>query len=185
MSSGGLSRRREPARPVNRARRLARAADRRAGTGHSGVPADLPPGLPPSPWRGRPDRVRNSNCLRRIRAVVALIPRGRVMSYGRVAERAGFPRGARLTVWALQRSERLPWHRVVAAGGRIALPDGAGSEQRRRLRVEGVTFRQGRVRMDRHEWIPRGAPTVRGRRRGSPKHGGLPSRADPDDRGPR
>jgi len=35
----------------------------------------------------------------------------------------------------------LPWHRVLAAGGRIAFPTGSRAylEQRRRLRAEGLS----------------------------------------------
>lgn len=90
------------------------------------------------------------------RSVIGRIPRGKVITYGQVAEAAGFPRAARLTVRALQGAAGLPWHRVVAAGGRIALVGGEGQEQRLRLQMEGVTFRGGRVRMDLHGWRPRG-----------------------------
>jgi methylated-DNA-protein-cysteine methyltransferase related protein len=93
--------------------------------------------------------------LARLRWVIARVPRGKVITYGQVAAAGGFPGAARLTVWALQRAEGLPWHRVVAAGGRIALPGEDGEEQRLRLKLEGVTFRRGRVRMDRHNWTPR------------------------------
>lgn len=89
------------------------------------------------------------------RRVIARIPRGRVATYGSVAAAAGRPGAARLTVRALQRTEGLPWHRVVAAGGRIALGGDAGREQRLRLEVEGVTFRGDRVRIERHLWRPR------------------------------
>jgi methylated-DNA-protein-cysteine methyltransferase related protein len=92
-----------------------------------------------------------------LRAVIARVPRGKVITYGQVAEAAGFPGAARQTVWALQDSKGLPWHRVVAAGGRIALPGEQGLEQRLRLETEGVTFRGGRVRMDLHGWTPKRA----------------------------
>jgi alkylated DNA nucleotide flippase Atl1 len=92
------------------------------------------------------------------RRVIARIPRGKVSTYGMVAE------AARMTVWALRGSEGLPWHRVVAAGGRIALPGEEGREQRIRLEVEGVTFRGARVRVDRHLWQPRRRRVRRGRR---------------------
>ena len=48
----------------------------------------------------------------------------------------------------------LPWHRVVAAGGRLSLPAGspAGDEQRARLRSEGVSIHNERVDMRRHGW---------------------------------
>jgi methylated-DNA-protein-cysteine methyltransferase-like protein len=45
----------------------------------------------------------------------------------------------------------VPWHRVVGAGGRIALRSGPGpAVQVRRLRAEGVRLTQGRVDMARH-----------------------------------
>ena len=90
-----------------------------------------------------------------LRAVIAGVPRGKVITYGEVAKAAGFPGAPRLTVWALQGGEGLPWHRVVGAGGRIALQGEQGREQRLRLEIEGVTFRGGRVRMDLHSWTPR------------------------------
>lgn len=96
-------------------------------------------------------------------AVIARVPRGKVITYGQAAQAAGFPGAARLTVRALQRESGLPWHRVVGAGGRIALPGEEGQEQRLRLEMEGVTFRGGRVRMDLHAWTPR----ARRKRRGS------------------
>ncbi|MGI0071164.1 MAG: MGMT family protein [Thermoplasmata archaeon] len=99
--------------------------------------------------------------LARLRAVIARVPRGRVITYGQVAATAGFPGAARLTVRALYGAEGLPWHRVVAAGGRIALPGEEGREQRLRLEIEGVTFRGGRVRLDVHGWNPRPRRTRR------------------------
>lgn len=83
--------------------------------------------------------------------VVCAIPRGRASTYGAVARAAGLPGRARQAGYALKvapRSLNLPWHRVVAAGGRIAFPAGSAAyrEQVRRLRAEGVTVREGRVR---------------------------------------
>lgn len=82
---------------------------------------------------------------------IAAIPAGCWASYGEVARRAGLPRGARLVGFALKRAPPeldLPWHRVVAAGGRIAFPKGSrnGAEQARRLGREGVTVQQRRIR---------------------------------------
>ena len=109
--------------------------------------------------------VRPTSVLSQFRRVIAAVPPGKVITYGQVAAAAGFPRAARLTVWALQQGEGLPWHRVVGAGGRIALPGEEGEEQRLRLRIEGVTFRGGRVRMDRHNWMPRARTRPRVRRK--------------------
>ena len=82
---------------------------------------------------------------------IAAIPPGEWASYGEVARRAGLPRGARLVGFALRRAPAaldLPWHRVVAAGGRIAFPKGsrAGAEQARRLPREGLRVEAGRIR---------------------------------------
>jgi methylated-DNA-protein-cysteine methyltransferase-like protein len=95
---------------------------------------------------------RPRSTLARLRTLISTVPRGKVVTYGQVADAGGFPRAARVTVWALQKGDGLPWHRVVAAGGRIALQGAARMEQRLRLEVEGVTFRGDRVRMDLHQW---------------------------------
>jgi len=112
----------------------------------------------PGAGTGRPSRQgggRRPATLARIRRVIARIPKGRVATYGQIAAAAGFPGAPRLTVRALWSAEGLPWHRVVAAGGRIALGGEEGREQRLRLEIEGVTFQAGRVRMTRHAWVPR------------------------------
>lgn len=70
---------------------------------------------------------------------------GEVVTYGEVAEQAGFPGAARGVGGVLRDpSDDLPWWRVVAADGRIVCP--SGSEQARRLVAEGVTVVGGRVR---------------------------------------
>ena len=89
----------------------------------------------------------------RIRRVILKIPRGKVSTYGAVARAAGFPGAARQVVWALRSASGLPWHRVVAAGGRIALPGEHGLEQRFRLQAEGVKFSGSRVNMKEFEFL--------------------------------
>jgi methylated-DNA-protein-cysteine methyltransferase related protein len=88
-----------------------------------------------------------------LRTAILKIPRGKVSSYGAVARAAGHPGAARQVVWALRQSHGLPWHRVVAAGGRIALPGEFGFEQRMRLEAEGVKFTGKKVRMKDHEFV--------------------------------
>ena len=88
---------------------------------------------------------------------LAQIPAGQVTSYGELAARAGLGRAARWvgrTLSQLPDDTTLPWHRVVAAGGRLSLPVGnpAGDEQRARLRSEGVSIHNERVDMRRHGW---------------------------------
>jgi methylated-DNA-protein-cysteine methyltransferase related protein len=87
-----------------------------------------------------------------IRATILKIPRGKVSTYGAVAAAAGYLRGARLTVRALSQAHGLPWHRVVAAGGRIATPGEHALDQRFRLEMEGVKFSGRKVRMKEFEF---------------------------------
>ena len=87
-----------------------------------------------------------------IRDTIRRIPKGKVASYGEVAQAAGFPGRARQVVWALHNARGLPWHRVVGAGGKIMLPGENGLEQRMRLETEGVMFRGGRVWMEKHRY---------------------------------
>lgn len=93
----------------------------------------------------------------RIYRIVAAIPRGSVSTYGWVAERAGFPRHARLVGHALRTlgsKHKVPWHRVINAQGRISFPRGSEpyNRQRRRLEAEGVRFIRGRVDLKRVGW---------------------------------
>jgi methylated-DNA-protein-cysteine methyltransferase-like protein len=92
-----------------------------------------------------------SSTAERILAAVRAIAPGQVAGYGEVARRAGFPGRARLAARILSTNEDpgLPWHRVLRSDGRIAFPEGSEGylEQSRRLRAEGVTVANGRVRM--------------------------------------
>ena len=92
-----------------------------------------------------------------IRRMIAAIPRGRVSSYGEVADRAGLPRRARLVARVLRETPGeagLPWFRVLRADGRIAFPPGSRGfrEQVRHLAAEGVLVQRGRVDLARHGW---------------------------------
>lgn len=91
----------------------------------------------------------------RIFAVVARIPAGCVATYGQVARLAGLPGQARQVGYALHGCrDVVPWHRVINARGRIALPghSTAAMTQRRRLESEGIIFLQGRIDLDRFKW---------------------------------
>lgn len=88
--------------------------------------------------------------------VIRSIPKGKVMTYGQVAELAGNRRGARQVVrilHTLSRKEKLPWHRVVNAKGEIRLPHGQGfEEQVVFLEAEGVEVSpSGRVDLSRFQ----------------------------------
>jgi methylated-DNA-protein-cysteine methyltransferase-like protein len=80
-----------------------------------------------------------------VAAVIRRIPRGKVSTYGAVAEAAGYPRNARHVAKVLNQVPGLPWQRVLGSGGRISLPGEYGMEQRFLLEAEGVRFRGRRV----------------------------------------
>jgi methylated-DNA-protein-cysteine methyltransferase related protein len=122
-------------------------------------------------------RARVSDTYRRIYAVIARIPRGRVATYGQVATLAGLPHAPRVAGYALHALHRhspLPWFRVVGAGGRLSLArldPSSATTQRMRLEREGVAFDpRGRVAIARFQWRPRrnAADTRRTRTRGLP-----------------
>jgi len=95
----------------------------------------------------------------RIRATVRQVPRGQVATYGDIADAAGDDVTARQAGRALRTAggaARLPWHRIVGAGGRIALPGDAGLDQRLRLQAEGVPFSGRRVRIKECRWAGSG-----------------------------
>lgn len=68
---------------------------------------------------------------------------GDVMSYGEIAEEAGYPGAARAVGNLLAVHPGLPWWRVVTQSGRLA--PGHERVQTELLRSEGVRVRQGRV----------------------------------------
>lgn len=81
---------------------------------------------------------------RRIRAVVLALRPGEVVSYGDVAEVAGYPGRARLVGRLLAEADGdMPWWRVVAGNGRLV--PGHEREHSSLLVAEGVAVREGRV----------------------------------------
>lgn len=89
-----------------------------------------------------------------IYTIVMQIPAGRVSTYGRIAQLALNPRGARGVGWALaglspERAMRVPWWRVINAAGEISNARNAAL-QRDLLESEGVVFdSHGRVSLSR------------------------------------
>ncbi|MGH8443792.1 MAG: MGMT family protein, partial [Solimonas sp.] len=98
-------------------------------------------------------------------AMIQNIPRGKVATYGQVADMSGFRKQPRLTAQALAHvpdGMNLPWYRVISASGRSSLPGAAGQrEQQRRLEAEGVKFdARSRVDFELYRWRPRGDAPV-------------------------
>lgn len=94
-----------------------------------------------------------SQTYQRIYAVVRRIPRGRVATYGQVANLAGLRGHARQVGYALHTlpaGTKVPWHRVINARGEISRRSLFGDELRQRqlLEAEAVRFDgRGRIRL--------------------------------------
>jgi methylated-DNA-protein-cysteine methyltransferase-like protein len=84
------------------------------------------------------------------------IPRGKVATYGQIARLAGVGPNARLVGYALHAltpEKRVPWHRVIGAGGKISLTGEGYSVQRKILESEGVEFNEaGKIPLTRFGW---------------------------------
>jgi methylated-DNA-protein-cysteine methyltransferase-like protein len=97
---------------------------------------------------------------KRILDTVRRIPRGRVCTYGNVADVAGLPKRARLVGTVLRKTpgtRDLPWFRVINSSGRISFPKGSDAHvrQRKKLEADGVDFVGGRVDLKRYGWPSR------------------------------
>ncbi len=92
----------------------------------------------------------------RVIEIITSIPRGKVLSYGKVALLAGNPKGARQVARILHSSSQkydLPWHRVVNSQGRISLPEPHNKEQRILLEKEGVVInKNGAIDKELYFW---------------------------------
>ncbi len=95
----------------------------------------------------------------RVYRIVRSIPRGRVMTYGQLAEILGEGYTPRTIGFVMHGSaDKTPWHRGINAQGgcstgRLVLP---ADKQQRMLEAEGVEFNErGRCDLQRYLWIPR------------------------------
>jgi methylated-DNA-protein-cysteine methyltransferase-like protein len=89
-------------------------------------------------------------------SLVERIPKGRVMSYGAIAdslaERSGRNSARQVGTIMARHGGGVPWHRVVTSSGRM--PPGHEQEARQRLLNEGVPLKGDHVDMTRALWMP-------------------------------
>lgn len=87
------------------------------------------------------------------RKIIWSIPKGKVSTYARVAEAAGYPLFHRAVARLLRKETMtaLPWQRIVGSGGEIRLKGEFADEQRLRLRREGIRFEGERVNMNMYQ----------------------------------
>jgi methylated-DNA-protein-cysteine methyltransferase-like protein len=91
--------------------------------------------------------------------IVAMIPAGKISSYGKIADYAGLPKRARYVSKALKSAPEhlsLPWHRVLNSQGQISFEKNSAAfqEQMELLRIEGVEVNRGKVKLSEFEWRP-------------------------------
>lgn len=93
----------------------------------------------------------------RVYALVAQIPKGRVMTYGQIAALCGQPRAARIVGGVAHHGPvDLPWQRVVKKNGGLAEGFYGGTEgHKAALEAEGVHVDANyRVDIERFLWRP-------------------------------
>jgi methylated-DNA-protein-cysteine methyltransferase related protein len=96
----------------------------------------------------------------RVYSIVAMVPFGKVTTYGAIAAALGDPRKAREVGWALAATPAnvdIPAHRVVNRAGELSGGWAFGSPlvQRALLEGEGVTFASDdRIALSHHLWLP-------------------------------
>lgn len=135
------------------------------------APADLPEAAPsfradfwveasPEPLSASKSSPREGSFYEAVYGIVAMVPRGKVATYGQIATILGSPRAARAVGYALaflseSRALEVPWQRILnREGGISARGDVIRAElQQRLLEQEGLTFdADGHVDLTRHRW---------------------------------
>lgn len=101
---------------------------------------------------------KDSHYRERVYKIVRRIPRGRVMTYGQIAEILGEGYTPRTVGFCMHGSDdATPWHRVINAQGAcstggIVLPH---DKQQRMLEAEGIKFNgRGHCDLKTYLWIP-------------------------------
>lgn len=105
------------------------------------------------------------NFRERVEALVAQIPRGRVMTYGQLAALCGNARAARIVGGIAHFGDPdLPWQRVVNKSGGLASGYPGGRQgHAEQLRSEGMVVKDSQVDVQTFLWWPPGEePKQRG-----------------------
>ncbi|VXA57799.1 DNA base-flipping protein [Acinetobacter proteolyticus] len=105
--------------------------------------------------------VQDTNELhRQILEVIALVPYGKVASYGQIAKLAGLPKHPRLVGYVLKHLDKdseIPWYRVINSQGRISVTrinEKGENVQQNLLEQEGIYLLNGKVSLKIFGWQP-------------------------------
>ncbi|MEA2095986.1 MAG: MGMT family protein [Candidatus Cloacimonadota bacterium] len=88
--------------------------------------------------------------------LIKQIPKGKVATYGQIANLAGNNKAARQISRILHSSSEkfdLPWHRVINSQGKISLRSGDGLEmQKAMLESEGIQVISDKIDLKNYQW---------------------------------
>lgn len=89
---------------------------------------------------------------------VRQIPKGKVATYGQIAELCGLKGQARLVGYALHNlpeKTKIPWHRVINSKGKISFPINSKTYklQRRLLEKESIIFSNDKIDLEKYGWL--------------------------------
>lgn len=90
---------------------------------------------------------------------VCKVPKGRVASYGQIADLAGLPGRARLVGKILgyaPKEMNIPWFRILRSSGQLAFSVGSNDAEKQKglLQEEGVVVFNNRVKIKQFGWQP-------------------------------
>jgi methylated-DNA-protein-cysteine methyltransferase-like protein len=104
---------------------------------------------------------KQNNFFEKVYQVVKEIPKGRVTSYGAIAEFLGSKGSARMVGWAMNVShsatENIPAHRVVNRNGMLTGKHHFGGPDimKQLLESEGIVFEGDKIKdFDKYVWYP-------------------------------
>lgn len=93
--------------------------------------------------------------------LIQSVPKGKVATYGQIAQLAGNPQGSRRVAWLLHSSTHkysLPWQRIIKFDGSLSFPIDSPLflTQKHLLESEGIRIKNGRV--DLKQFLMRNQP---------------------------
>jgi methylated-DNA-protein-cysteine methyltransferase-like protein len=111
--------------------------------------------------------------------LVKQIPRGRVTTYGALAQALHLRGGARTAGRAMAATpsgKAIPWHRVVGDRGKLLIREPYSSLQRKLLESEGIHIVELRADLKLHLWSPFANAKSRVKQKASPKRRAIKKR---------
>lgn len=88
---------------------------------------------------------------RKVLVATFRIPKGKISTYKRIAERVGRPRAYRAVATALKKNPLhpiVPCHRVVRSDGRFGGEENRAEARRKLVEKEGIPVKNGRIRIN-------------------------------------